>query len=299
MGSHDPIHIRLDSQPRLVRNLNRTADEYLVQVRFKGGKTEVLNLTRPRNGWEAMVTSPEVIAEIDRLLEEHTYAEIANKTVSQARKRMVELLRDPAGSATGGGAPLQSEPEAIRHAVKFYERGERPLEYVPTRQWFVRLLDKKAELLAKGDEIQWHPDFMRARFRDWTENLQLDWCISRQRYFGVPIPVWYPLDAEGMPDYANPIVAEPDQMPVDPITEAPKGTDRARRDRPGGFTGEADVFDTWFTSSLTPQIGSHWRLDPARHEKLFPADVRPQAHEIIRTWAFYTIAKALLHEESI
>ncbi len=140
---------------------------------------------------------------------------------------------------------------------------------------------------------------MRARFRDWTENLQLDWCISRQRYFGVPIPVWYPLDAEGKPDYANPIVAEPDQMPVDPITEAPKGTDRAQRDRPGGFTGEADVFDTWFTSSLTPQIGSHWRLDPARHEKLFPADVRPQAHEIIRTWAFYTIAKALLHEKSI
>ena len=227
------------------------------------------------------------------------YAEISNKTVSQARKRIVELLRDPAGSATGGGPPLQSEPEAIRHTVKYYERGDRPLEYVPTRQWFVRLLDKKAELLAKGDEVQWHPDFMRARFRDWTENLQFDWCISRQRYFGVSIPVWYPLDGEGKPDYANPIVAEADQMPVDPISEAPRGADESQRDRPGGFTGEADVFDTWFTSSLTPQIGSHWRLDPARHEKLFPADVRPQAHEIIRTWAFYTIAKALLHEGSI
>jgi len=212
---------------------------------------------------------------------------------------MVDLLRDPAGSATGGGAPLQGEPEPIEHAVKFYEKGDRPLELVPSRQWFVRLLDKKDKLLAKGDEVQWHPAFMKARYRDWTENLQLDWCISRQRYFGVPIPVWYPLDAEGEPDYENPIVAERDSLPVDPVTDAPMGWDESRRDQAGGFTGEADIFDTWFTSSLTPQIGSRWLLDPERHAKLFPADVRPQSHEIIRTWAFYTIAKALLHENAI
>ena len=224
------------------------------------------------------------------------YAEIANKSVSRARTRMVDLLGDPEGSATGRGAPLQGEPESIQHAVKFYEKGDRPLEFVPTRQWFVRLLDKKDKLLAQGDEVQWHPGFMKARYRDWTENLQLDWCISRQRYFGVPIPVWYPLDAGGAPDYANPIVAERDQMPVDPISQTPTGWDESRRDQAGGFTGEADIFDTWFTSSLTPQIGSRWLLDPERHAKLFPGDVRPQGHEIIRTWAFYTIAKALLHE---
>src|SRR5581483_7433918 len=154
-----------------------------------------------------------------------------------------------------------------------------------TRQWFVRLLDKKEALLAKGDQIRWHPDFMRLRYRNWTENLNVDWCVSRQRYFGVPIPVWYPLDASG--------------RPVDPTTDAPPGFDEAQRGRPGGFVGEEDVFDTWFTSSLTPQIGSGWLLDPARHRQLFPADIRPQSHEIIRTWAFYTIAKALLHEDTI
>ncbi len=227
------------------------------------------------------------------------YAELAGKGVAQARRAIVELLRDPAGSATGSGAPLRGEPEPMEHAVRFYERGESPLEYVITRQWFVRLLDKKERLLAKGDEIRWHPDFMKVRYRDWTANLTLDWCISRQRYFGVPIPVWYPLDAEGNPDHGRPIVAEAEQMPVDPMTEAPKGYDAGQRDQPGGFSGESDIFDTWFTSSLTPQLGSRWLLDPERHARLFPADIRPQGHEIIRTWAFYTIAKAMLHEDTI
>ncbi|MEE9607854.1 MAG: valine--tRNA ligase, partial [Myxococcota bacterium] len=227
------------------------------------------------------------------------YAELVGKGVAAARQGIAQLLRDPAGSASGAAAPLQGEPEPIEHAVKFYERGERPLELVPTRQWFVRLLDKKAELLAKGEQVRWHPPFMFARYRDWTENLQLDWCISRQRYFGVPLPVWYPLDREGNPDYANTLVAEREQLPVDPTLDVPKGYDASQRDQPGGFAGESDIFDTWFTSSLTPQIGSHWLLDPERHRKLFPADIRPQAHEIIRTWAFYTIAKALLHENSI
>jgi valyl-tRNA synthetase len=227
------------------------------------------------------------------------YAELAGKSVSQARKRIVELLRDPVASATGAGAPLQREPRGIEHAVRFYEKGESPLEFLPTRQWFVRLLDKKEQLLAKGAEIEWHPAHMRKRFEDWTRNLAYDWCVSRQRYFGVPIPVWYPLSASGEPDHAHPIVADPEQLPVDPMTDAPRGYAEAQRGKPGGFSGEPDIFDTWFTSSLTPQIGSGWRLDPARHAKLFPADLRPQSHEIIRTWTFYTIAKALLHEDSV
>jgi valyl-tRNA synthetase len=140
---------------------------------------------------------------------------------------------------------------------------------------------------------------MRKRYEDWTRNLAFDWCVSRQRYFGVPIPVWYPLGADGSPDYARTIVADPQTLPVDPMTDAPPGYQEAQRGKPGGFTGEPDIFDTWFTSSLTPQIASRWLLDPARHQRLFPADLRPQAHEIIRTWAFYTIAKALLHEDRI
>jgi valyl-tRNA synthetase len=227
------------------------------------------------------------------------YAQLEGKNVKQAQAAVVELLREPAGSATGGGPPLVEEPEAISHAVKFYENGDRPLELVPTRQWFCRLLDKKEALLAQGERIAWHPGFMGARYRDWTEGLSLDWCLSRQRYFGVPIPVWYPLDAEGRPDYENPIVAAAEQLPVDPVVETPPGLDESMRGQPGGFVGEEDIFDTWFTSSMTPQIGSHWQIDPERHARLFPADVRPQSHEIIRTWAFYTIAKALLHENEL
>jgi len=227
------------------------------------------------------------------------YAEISGRNLKQARARTVELLRDPAASATGSGAPLVGEPRPIEHAVRFYEKGDSPLEFLPTRQWFVRLLDKKEALLAKGAEIQWHPEHMRKRYEDWTRNLAFDWCVSRQRYFGVPIPVWYPLDAEGRPDYARTIVADPKTLPIDPMTDAPPGHSEAQRGEPGGFIGEPDIFDTWFTSSMTPQIASRWLLDPARHARLFPADLRPQAHEIIRTWAFYTIAKAMLHEDRI
>ncbi len=227
------------------------------------------------------------------------YAELAGKNVKQAQKRIVELLGEPEGSATGRGAPLQSDPEPIEHPVKFYERGDRPLEHLPTRQWFARLMDNKEALLAKGEEVAWHPPFMHARFRDWTENLSLDWCLSRQRYFGVPIPVWYPLDAAGEPDYDRVIVAALDSLPVDPTVDLPPGYEASQRGEPHGFAGDSDIFDTWFTSSLSPQISSHWGSDSARHAKLFPADVRPQAHDIIRTWAFYTIAKAFLHEDTI
>jgi valyl-tRNA synthetase len=227
------------------------------------------------------------------------YAEIAGRGIKQARTLVVEQLRDPAGSATGSGPPLQGEPRPIEHKVKYYEKGDRPLEFVPTRQWFVKLLDHREELLEKGDQLVWHPAHMAKRYRDWTDNLAQDWCVSRQRYFGVPIPVWYPLDEKGERDYAAPLLPEAERLPIDPTTDVPTGYDASQRGVPGGFDGETDIFDTWFTSSLTPQISSWWSIDAARHRALFPADVRPQGQDIIRTWAFYTIAKALLHENTI
>jgi valyl-tRNA synthetase len=238
-------------------------------------------------------------ASADPAAAQRFYDEIAGKGIAQARKRVVEQLRLPEASATGTGAPLRAEPRPIEHAVKFYEKGERPLEFLPTRQWFVRLLPHKQALLDKGARVAWHPSHMHKRFQDWTENLSQDWCVSRQRYFGVPIPVWLPLDAEGRRDHDRPILPDPDRLPIDPTVDVPPGYSEAQRDKPGGFSAETDIFDTWFTSSLTPQISSHWTLDAARHAALFPADVRPQGHDIIRTWAFYTIAKALLHEDSV
>jgi valyl-tRNA synthetase len=227
------------------------------------------------------------------------FSKLAGKTLKAARKIILELLRDPSVAAAGFEPSLLEEPKPIEHAVKFFEKGDQPLEFITTRQWFVRLLDKKEKLLEAGDQIAWHPDFMRLRYRNWTENLQQDWCISRQRSFGVPFPLWYPLNEQGNPDFANPILAKIEQLPLDPCTIAPPGYEDSQRGCPNGFIEETDVFDTWFTSSLTPQICSKWQLDQQQHHKLFPMDLRPQSHEIIRTWAFYTIAKALLHENVI
>ena len=212
-------------------------------------------------------------------------------TIAQARKTVVEMLRD-------AGA-LDGEPEKIRRPVKFFEKGERPLEFVVSRQWFVPVMDKKAELIEQGRKVQWHPDYFQKRYEDWVEGLNQDWCVSRQRYFGVPIPVWYAIDAEGNVDYAKVITPSKDALPVDPSAQAPPGYEEDQRGQPGGFVGDPDVFDTWATSALTPRIPSWWPDDPENHAKVYPMDLRPQAHDIIRTWAFVTITRSYLEDGTI
>ena len=212
---------------------------------------------------------------------------------------MAEMLADPDNSAVGGKPPLTGDPRPTKQVVRYYEKGESPLEYLTSRQWFVRLLDKKDRLTEMGRRIRWSPEYMQKRYENWTENLNVDWSIGRQRYFGVPIPVWYRLDESGNRDYESPIVAPPDQLPVDPMTDVPPGFAESQRDLPGGFSGEPDVFDTWFTSSLSPQIVARWGDPDEQMDRLFPMDIRPQAHDIIRTWAFYTIVKAMLHHDDV
>ena len=204
----------------------------------------------------------------------------------KARATITELLR-----ASGD---LVGEPTPIRHAVKFYERGERPLEIVSSRQWFVKTIEFRGELLERGRQLRWHPEYMGARYASWVEGLNGDWCVSRQRFFGVPFPVWYRLDEEGKPDHEHPLVASEDRLPVDPSSDAPEGFSQEQRGRPGGFVGDPDIMDTWATSSLTPQIAGKWEEDPDLFSRVFPMDLRPQAHEIIRTWLFYTVLKSHL-----
>jgi len=241
----------------------------------------------------------EPFASVDAAAAQRAHDEIAGLFVSKAKKRVAELLTEGGSLPGWDGAALVGEPKPTDQTVKFYEKGDRPLEFVPTRQWFVRILEHKDELLAQGDKIEWHPAHMKTRYSHWVDGLNQDWCISRQRYFGVPFPVWYAVGADGEPDFARPIYADEASLPVDPLTDVPPGYEQGQRDVPGGFTAEPDVMDTWATSSLTPQIQSHWGTDEQRHERLFPMDIRPQAHDIIRTWAFYTIVKAWMHSGDI
>jgi valyl-tRNA synthetase len=217
--------------------------------------------------------------------------ELAGKSTKQARRQVADMLRDR-------GA-LLGDPQPVRHVVKYYEKGDRPLEVISSRQWFVETLRFKGELIARGHEIAWHPAFMGTRFTSWVEGLNQDWAVSRQRYFGVAFPVWYRLDADGVADMDDPILADEATLPIDPQVDTPPGYAPERRDVPGGFTGDPDIMDTWATSSLTPEIATHWEDDPDLFSRLFPMDLRPQAHDIIRTWLFYTVLRAHLEHGSI
>ncbi|MDB5478398.1 MAG: valine--tRNA ligase [Alphaproteobacteria bacterium] len=213
-------------------------------------------------------------------------AQLSGQHVRKARKAMVDILRE---------YNYILAEDTITQSIPCAERSGTPLEIIVTPQWTVRLLDKKDLLLEKAAEITWRPDYMRQRLDDWIINLKWDWGISRQRFFGVPIPFWY---SNRPGEEGKVIIPLMDELPVNPLATPPRGYTMEE------VTPEKDVLDTWATSSMSPQMQSggvskEMVLDPARHAKLFPADLRPQAHEIIRTWAFYTIVKAALHENSV
>jgi valyl-tRNA synthetase len=250
--------------------------------------------TRSVIGWDGRL-APEAPSWLQTDQARAAYAELAGHTPQSAQQRLVEMLRE--------SGDLEGDPRSIRHQVKYYEKGDRPLEIVTTRQWYIRNGGRdrglRVELLKRGQELEWHPEFMRHRYESWVEGLTGDWLVSRQRFFGVPFPVWYRLNDQGEVMHDDLLLPTEQQLPIDPLSECPEGYVEDQRGKPGGFIGDPDVMDTWATSSLTPQIAGGWERDPDLFERVFPMDLRPQAHEIIRTWLFSTVVRAHLEHRSL
>ena len=199
-----------------------------------------------------------------------------------ARTCIVEDLKNE-------GLLIKEEP--IIHAVSTHERCGTPMEINIKKQWFIKLVEHKEEFLKRGNEISWHPEFMKSRYINWVENVDRDWCISRQRYFGVPIPVWYCKDCGEI------LLPAESQLPVNPLVDKPLKP--CPKCGSTNYVGESDIFDTWQTSSITPQINCKWTEDEDFYNKLMPMSLRPNAHDIIRTWDFYTIAKSHFHSKTL
>jgi valyl-tRNA synthetase len=212
-------------------------------------------------------------------------------SAKKAQAVVVELLKE--------SGDLIGDPRPVTHSVKYFEKGDRPLEIITSRQWFIKTLDFREELLARGRELQWHPSYMRARYESWVNGLNGDWCVSRQRFFGVPFPVWYAVGADGAVDYTTPLRPPESRLPIDPSTDCPDGYHPEQRGEPGGFVGDPDVMDTWATSSVSPQIVSGWETDADLFARTFPMDLRPQAHDIIRTWLFSTVLRTHLEHDAL
>ena len=222
---------------------------------------------------------------------QQAYDQLAGLSAKKAQVKIVELLRE--------SGDLQGDPKPITHHVKFYEKGDRPLEIVTSRQWFIKTMDYREAFIARGREMAWHPEYMQARYENWVNGLNGDWCVSRQRFFGVPFPLWYPLRADGTTDYNRPLVPDESRLPIDPSTDLPEGYTANQRGKPGGFVADPDVMDTWATSSVSPQLVSQWQTDADVFARTFPMDLRPQAHDIIRTWLFSSVVRAHFENDSV
>jgi len=226
--------------------------------------------------------TPKVILNKDGTLNNNTGI-LSGLNIKQAQKKITNILKEDG---------WLKKQEKIKHIIPIHERCDTPIEILKTKQWFIKILDKKNQLLAQAEKMNWHPQEMKRKYIDWVNSLKWDWCISRQRYYGVPFPIWYCSSCKEI------IFPDDKDLPIDPIEDKPK-INKCFKCGNKEFIPEKDVMDTWMTSSCTPLIARELIKDSIIKDKLIPFSLRPQAFEIIRTWLFYTVVKFLYHFKKI